>query len=394
MHWIYRAFILTFVFIISACAGIGYDSVLFHTRSNIGLDLDSVPATSEITIAREEGVIAPGFEGGKTLPVEASFKTNSRGLPAFFWGVDASFATGEAAVAMTALYGESDATLLKTGADDIDEVSENHSIIPDNKRIGFREYEGITVFDRPKKKSFFSFLPFVDSDENINYIERGLVKPLTFGTNTSLGVSMAWNTASKLPNSVKLGFNRKELAWVPVSIDDKDEKASIINIPSLLATISSNIKTKAEKGEDTAWMQHFATGIAATNLARRSDIRRVLLKDALPGVDAVHEWKQVADIEKAIYPGIVSCVNRVEDKYLGKIFFDAAYHGLLSDKEYRALKKSFDGWKEDKRPENSEKIKNDYLRKIKLYKGDDPRRIQQLINHQKTACLFALPQPV
>ena len=392
MRWIYRVFILGILLVMSACAGIGYKSVLFHTRSNIGLDLDSVPATSEITIAREEGVIAPGFEDGKTLPVEASFKTNSRGLGAFFFGVDASFATGEAAVAMTALYGAPDATLKvrKEKNDGTYEypVSKELYIHPDEKKVAFLEYPGITLQEKPKKRAWFSFLPFLgDSSEEINYVETGLTKPLIFGTNTSLGASIEWNTASKLPNSAKLGFNRKELAWVPVSMSEKKDTAGqyIANIPSLLATISSDTKTK--EGESVDWMQHFATGVAATNLARRSDIRRVLLKDALPGIDTIREWKESADLEKAIYPGIESCVNQAEDEYLEKIVFDAAYNKLLSSSEYKEINKSIEGWKKNRQPQNLNNVKKDYLRIIKVYTGDQ-QRVQHLINHQKIACLF------
>src|ERR1051326_8096735 len=76
---------------------VGYNTTLFMTKSNAGLDLDAKPPTAEINISRKEGVIAPSFEGGQTPPVMASFsaKSGSGGMRRFFFGVNQSFAGGD-----------------------------------------------------------------------------------------------------------------------------------------------------------------------------------------------------------------------------------------------------------------------------------------------------------
>ncbi len=56
-------------------ACIGYDRMLFTTKSNVGVDLDSTPPTFDVTIARREVVIEPTFDNAETLPVMASFSS-------------------------------------------------------------------------------------------------------------------------------------------------------------------------------------------------------------------------------------------------------------------------------------------------------------------------------
>jgi len=58
----------------AGCAG--YNTTMFMTKSNAGLDIDMKPPTAEINISRKEAVIEPVFEKGQTPPVMASFKPN------------------------------------------------------------------------------------------------------------------------------------------------------------------------------------------------------------------------------------------------------------------------------------------------------------------------------
>lgn len=56
---------------------VGHNHTLFVTKSNAGLDFETTPPTTEITIARKEFVIAPAFEDGATPPVMASFQPHA-----------------------------------------------------------------------------------------------------------------------------------------------------------------------------------------------------------------------------------------------------------------------------------------------------------------------------
>ena len=92
--------IVPIALLFAGCA-VGYNSTLFMTKSNIGIDAETKPPTAEISIARREGVIAPGFEGGQTPPVVASFQAHANPFSRFFFGVKSTFAGGDAAVALS-----------------------------------------------------------------------------------------------------------------------------------------------------------------------------------------------------------------------------------------------------------------------------------------------------
>ena len=90
--------------------GCGTDRLLFVTKSTVGIDIDSRPPTSEIAINRKEGVIERVFEGGQTPPVVASFKADANPIARFFgFGIGSTFATGDAAEALSALFSTTDA---------------------------------------------------------------------------------------------------------------------------------------------------------------------------------------------------------------------------------------------------------------------------------------------
>lgn len=268
-----------------AGCGIGYNRVLFVTRSNAGVDLDAEPPTAEIAVSRTEGVIEPTFEDGKTLPVSASFSSNQGGFASFFAGASSTFATGEAAAAITALYNAEDA--IYKGGDQQGKVT--YLSTEDPRKTEFTAYNGEDLADRPRRKSSSG------KKKDIDLVEPGLTKPVFLGTDTSFGLKVGWNNpASPAPSSVKLGFNRKELAWAPVSIRQlkypADPNANPdsnpnyrVNIPSLLATLDMNVSASgAAEGTDLNWLQYFATGRAATNLVLRRAVREAMLRRSDP----------------------------------------------------------------------------------------------------------------
>ncbi|MFY4729844.1 hypothetical protein, partial [Nitrospira sp. BLG_2] len=59
---------LTGLFVSLNGCGLGFNSLIFATKTNYGVDIDATPPAAEISIARHEGVIEPIFEDGKTLP--------------------------------------------------------------------------------------------------------------------------------------------------------------------------------------------------------------------------------------------------------------------------------------------------------------------------------------
>lgn len=234
------------VLVLSQGCGVGYNSVMFATRSNVGFDADTAPPVVEVSITRTEGMRSPTFEGGQTLPVMATFSSDSNAFSDFFWGVRQSFATGEAAYTMSSLYDQVTPTDPKY-ENGYEEKKVKLSQVPDP--------------DPPLMYRIFG--------KRVKYVEPGKVKPVTFGTNTTFGVKIAWDgQTGQFPSAINIGFKRKEGALAPVGI--KDSKA---DIPSLLATIDNNVSTSGTSA-NTKYLQYFATGAAANNLAKQRAVPR------------------------------------------------------------------------------------------------------------------------
>ncbi len=254
------------ILLIQSCAT-GYNTALFSTKSNIGIDVDTKPPTAEISIARREGVIAPAFEGGQTPPVIASFQSDSNLFGRFFFGVKSTFAGGDAAIA-----------LVKEPAEE-----------PYNSMLCLTQK------------------PDVISSQGVDTSVpgKGAVEPFTFDTDTTLGLKLGWSgTTSPFPDTVRLGFNRKELAWAPlfgtdtvvctIPGTDKPGKPGVYAVwmPSFLGVLNGSTQAGgfAQGGESAqtgvVWTQYIATGKAATMLASRDQIRRLMMGQAKQAIMA------------------------------------------------------------------------------------------------------------
>ena len=251
----------------------GYNSTLFYTQSNIGLDAETKPPTAEISISRREGVLAPGFEGGETPPVVVGFHAQPSAFSRFFLGVQPTFAGGDAACALV----QSPGILGRDGASDL------------------------CLSTKPTEPWWSA----------ASIPEKGSVVPFAFGTDSVFGLKVAWTgTAGPFPDSLRLGFNRKDLAWAPLfgtdtptdgtncTVPGTNASGYIVWMPSFIATL--NAKGQAgqsptaggdsnnQNGQSTytgvnvEWVQYFATGTVATALANNNDIRSVLLTQAFP----------------------------------------------------------------------------------------------------------------
>ena len=269
------------------CAGRNH--ILFMTKSNVGLDFDAKPPTLEITASRKEAVIAPTFEGGQTPPVAASFKPRAGtgdGFANFFLGVDQTFTGGDAAVAMASLYATSTAPAAESRTN----------------------YDSTLKLTQPPRYSdIFRGVP-----------RPGETRAFIFGTDTSFGLKAAWSGAGgQIPDTVRLGFNRKEFAWAPVMLTTNVgvTNATTTNLttysvkaPSFLATIQSQIGLNNQGGGIQA-LQYFASGEAATLLALQPAVRLAMIErldpkaaEAEPAFAAAK--RQIEDINKEIEPAL------------------------------------------------------------------------------------------
>lgn len=249
--------------ILSGCA-IGYDTALFMTKSNFGLDVDSKPPTAEISIARREGVLEPAFDG-ETLPVAGGFSSKGSPLSNYLFGVSSIFAGGDAANIVTNLDDES-------GLED-------------------EKSDRLCLAEKPKGRLLFWTFDSLAPRPNE-------VQPLAFGTDTTLGIKLAWSgLTAQFPDTIRVGFQRKELAISPVSGRQLKEGEQCENtlkrkgnyevwMPSFLAWINTDANVGKTMDTKVGYAQGFATGKAADHWANIPTIKELVLKRSVGDVIA------------------------------------------------------------------------------------------------------------
>jgi hypothetical protein len=228
--------------LLSGC-GIGNNQLLFVTKSNFGLDIDTTPATAEITLARREGVIGPVFEGGVHPPIAANFYVHSEMFTA---NVLATFAGGAAAEELSAPAG-------------------------DLQRQGNSSTSGVLCISR--------------KPDGADFPGPGEVKPFLFGTDTSVGLKVGWSgMTATYPNSLKFGYNRKEFALAPVMGNAEGcttaGRMYGVKMPSFLAAINSGFEVKALDKTSFTHSQFISTGKSAEALAGDQKIKAIFHKMA------------------------------------------------------------------------------------------------------------------
>ncbi len=288
--------------------GCHIDGVIFMTKTGIAVDADTQPPTLDIGYLRHEGVIASVYEDveaeadGESRPLVHPVLTTV-GTEAGGLGIELahSFATGPAALVIA------------------DALTEN------------RPYAFGTPGSVPRP-----------SMDGTLIARKGKKVPYFFGTDTSLGLSVSW-AAGNVPRAVSIGYKKKELAIVPLQgkprwyfwpwdrwyseeemmtlqkdeahMDPADVTRTVVEgtpppgskalpletlieeghlieyeesrLPSLIATAQggANVGTKKNTGINVG--QTFATGAAATLLAKHPQIRQVLGRSLVPNYDEV-----------------------------------------------------------------------------------------------------------
>lgn len=187
------------------------DHVLFVTKTSIGIDFDSKPATASIAYDRIEGYIAPRYANGEIPPVVASVKSDGK---IFNPEIRQIYATGDAATIATG--GKAPAR------------------------------------NRPMK---------------------GARELMFVGTTTTTGLKVGFTTG--LPDSFVFGFKRKEFSYIPLATVGTGDKAHDVYPSVLASIDTAASASLDGTVKDTKLMnsQFFATGKAAALLAASSTIR-------------------------------------------------------------------------------------------------------------------------
>lgn len=228
----------------------GRNSILFVTKTSIAVDVDINPTTFDVGYGRYEGSIAPVQEDGKAFPLLTSISSDggiSSGV--FGSGVAQNFGVGNAAIIMSGYLGS----------------DSNPS----------EEY----------RKTMTSNDLFDSSAKIIGNLEKA--RRYYFGTKTIFGFTTSFAGESghnAVPESIVLGYKRKELAYVPIMTKEAD---TTHYIPSMIAASGTSSKAGITK-TGFAVSQFYATGLSANFLAAHPIIRNSVISKII-GNDKVSE---------------------------------------------------------------------------------------------------------
>ena len=326
--FIRKILLVLLVVFLTGCSG--YDRALLATKTNVGLDIDSAPPTAEITIARREIAIQPTYPAPageeSALPLFGSFGLGGSFLNPSITG---HFAGGDAAVLLTK---ES-------------KVSENgDSSVPTEENNG-KENSALCLRDKPSDTrgpwvKFWHFITFQEK-EDVMKKAREETRPFYFATDTSYGVKVAWKgTGGPYPDSLKLGYNRREFASSPIFVEQegsctfteengsKNIKGYEVKMPSFYASIDNagGYTTLTDSG--VTHVQFFATGKAAKQIAGNDYVRQVALNDISP--DAAKRKAKQIGLNQSLIDEIIEEYNEANATNQSKIMKQAVELDLVA----------------------------------------------------------------
>jgi hypothetical protein len=340
--------------VVSGCSG--YDRALLATKTNVGLDIDSNPPTAEITIARRELAILPTFPGAfdnvsteqnstktnnsriteqnvtdktKSSEKETSVKESTLPVLALF-GLEGGFFNPK----ITGHFAGGDAAVYLAGEDSKKEVNSSLCLAT-QKQIDTKS---------PLLK-FWHWITFKSESDALQQA-RTEARPFYFATDTAFGVKVAWSgTAGPYPDSLKMGYNRKEFASPPIFVErgcsgktETDLKTTTsttentpnggtvekwsVKLPSFYASIQNELNFNSFFESRINHRQFFATGQAATAIAKRASIRQVPFENMAPNAayieaknlnqDLIREINEVFEADKSKQSEILNESIRLE----------------------------------------------------------------------------------
>jgi hypothetical protein len=299
-----RLALLMVVLLLGGCA-VGYNSALFVTRSNVGIDFESTPPTAEISVSRQEGVLAPVFERGQTPPLLAGFATESTGLGSIPFGGRSVFAGGAAAVALAdtaQAYKSPDDTLTnKSGnaqANQSGNAQANQSGNAQANKSGNAQTNQSddaqtnqpdkTLADKVtqalcgsrlclSKEPTQPNLPCQLKNVDAHIPGPGEYSPMILVSDTTLGAKVVWTGATAtVPSRLLVGYNRIEIVAAPVFGSSKDDCPSAGNncecaysvwLPPFLAVLDTTLGAVSSPAPaNFCYSQIIATGRSAIDL--------------------------------------------------------------------------------------------------------------------------------
>ena len=256
----------------------------------------------DVGYSRKEGTLSPEFDE-QVLPQLASFSFDVGIINST---IGQSFATGQAAYLLSKYLGSDKEP--DTGA-------ANKIAVTDIEKNGKSMVKGNIV----TAKRYF------------------------FGTDTTFGVKMTFGLETGgYPDSLNLGYKRKELAFVPI-IESKDKTK--VGLPSLISTVGAGVESGQFRTAGVKYKQFYATGLAASYLAAWPDVRSTLGTKILsdPELQEKLRQKQVfiasrkrEESQRTVYDSIKENFNKLPDDQKKVASFDKAIELKLIDPALRS----------------------------------------------------------
>lgn len=350
--------LLSISFLAPGCR-LGKENVVFTTSTVIGIDVDSVPPRVSLGYDRFEGSIGPTTQEGEILPLLAGIAmTTNVVLSTFGFGVSTTFATGPAAI-LAAKYLAHEADYEPANANE--ELQRDLDALGRAAGFGAREGSGEGT---PTDEQRADAARAESLRGPVQLPKDHKLRRYFFATDTSLGFSVSFAAGDpNVPESVQLGWKRKELAIVPVTVLGEAHARRTLYLPSLVATSSTDVELQDSGGPATS--QFYATGMAANYLMGHAKIRRNIVQRTGAAQSILDEDRRaLAAIEAR---GIVAkerageAIDALADTGLEHALEVATYLGFRSENEFPA----------------SDEDRRAYL-KILLVVGNDEPEVERL----------------
>ena len=318
-----QLFFATILIFSASCANV--DSVLFVTKTSLGVDFDSKPPTASIAYDRVEGYIGPRYENGAVPPVVARIQTDGR---IFNTSVRQLYATGTAAT----LVANPDAQL------------------------------GPTVLAGEKRLMFF-------------------------GTITTTGLKVTFT--GQYPDSFHLGYKRKEFSFIPLGSTTDSAGNKVDVYPSVLATIDTTAAAGAIAETGLLVGQFFTTGAAADLYAKDPVIQSIFKNAATDTFSAYRASVAAQETEAnrilRCYLGVT--VNDLpeiwEDAHGQGLFREPGLLAEINELHSTAMADPA------VRDQNLRTANRWYASEIAILEGAQPTRVAQLAAHRAKVCEIA-----
>ena len=338
--------------LLAACASPA-ESVYFITKTSTSVvDADSLPAGISFGYDRVEGYAGPRFSDGSLFPVASSIESKGSGINR---EVRQAFATGKAA-------------LIVTGRLAVDGNSSN--INSNDKHTGSTP-TGLSADTRPaaaeKRKVVF------------------------FGTATSVGLKVGFDTSSPVPTSFTLGYKRKELAVVPV--DQHLQTTSVLGsftngvgvaaVPDAAASAPASASaTGAAPTERVRFdvQQYFATGAAAENLAGLSSIQAQFQDKAKAAVGGIEKFRLAEAHQGRLALDALACAQKLTGTRFERLLANAEALGMFGPLGGVAALRKATG---------EAAQRQSYVSFMSLLDVDDPLSSERVALHKATVCEWA-----